>query len=122
MKSLKITLYVIAAYLTIIGALYLFFPGTAETAFQITLSDRGTAMLHGFGNLIMAFLIYTTAANLDVYGRLVRVFQVFAAGETLIFVYQLTSGMHTFAEVGPPTIIWGIFTVLLFAFGRQSKA
>ena len=119
MKSLKITMYVVMAYLTIIGALYLFFPGTAETAFKITLSDRGTAMLHGFGNLIMAYLIYTTAANLDVYGKLVRVFQVFALGETLIFIYQLISGMYTFAEVGPPTIIWGVFTVLLFAFGRN---
>ena len=49
MKSLKITLYVIAVYLTIIGALYLFAPGVAEKAFQITLSDRSTAMLHGFG-------------------------------------------------------------------------
>jgi hypothetical protein len=119
MKSLKITMYVVTAYLTIIGALYLFFPGTAETAFKITLSDRGTAMLHGFGNLIMAYLIYMTAANLDSYRRLVPAFQAFAAGETLIFVYQLTSGMHTFAEVGPPTIIWGIFTVLLFVFGRN---
>ena len=121
MKSLKISMYVITAYLTIIGALYLFFPETAETAFQITLSDRGTAMLHGFGNLIMAFLIYTTAANLEVYGSLVRVFQVFALGEALIFVYQLSSGMHTFAEVGPPTIIWAIFAALLFTFGRVKK-
>lgn len=119
MKSLKITMYVIVAYLTIIGALYLFFPGTAEKAFQITLSDRGTAMLHGFGNLIMAVLIYTTVANLDTYDKLVRVYQVFAFGETLIFAYQLISGMYTFAEVGPPTIIWAIFTVLLFVFGRN---
>lgn len=119
MKSLKITLYLIAFYLTIIGALYLFFPGTAETAFKVTLSDRGTAMLHGFGNLIMAFLIYTTASNLDKYDKLVRVYQAFAFGETLIFVYQLISRMYTFAEVGPPTIIWAVFTVLLFAFGRK---
>ena len=119
MKSLKITMYVITVYLTIIGALYLFFPGIAETAFKITLSDRSTAMLHGFGNLIMAYLIYTIAANLDSYRRLVPAFQAFAAGETLIFVYQLASGMHTFAEVGPPTIIWAVFTVLLFVFGRN---
>jgi len=119
MKSLKITMYVVTAYLTIIGAFYLFFPGTAETAFKITLSDRSTAMLHGFGNLIMAYLIYTTATNLDTYRKLVPAFQAFAAGETLIFVYQLTSGMHSFAEVGPPTIIWAIFTVLLFIFGRN---
>lgn len=119
MKSLKITMYVLVAYLTIIGALYLFLPGIAETAFKITLSDRGTAMLHGFGNLIIAYLAYTIAANLDTYGKLVRTYQGFALGETLIFVYQLTSGMHTFAEVGPPTIIWAVFTVLLFVFGRM---
>ena len=119
MKSLKITLYVISFYLIVIGALYLFAPGIAETVFQVTLSDRSTAMLHGFGDLIMAFLAITIASNLEKYRKLVRVYQVFAAGETLIFAYQLISGMYTFAEVGPPTIIWGIFTVLLFVFGRK---
>jgi len=119
MKSLKITLYMITFYLTIIGMLYMLFPDVAENTFHITLSDRGTAMLHGFGNLVMAFLAYTIASNLDAYRKLVSLFQVFAAGETLIFAYQLISGMYTFAEVGPPTIIWGIFTVLLFVFGRK---
>jgi len=95
------------------------FPDTAETVFKISLSDRGTAMLHGFGVLIMAYLAYLTASNLDMHRNLVRVFQVFALGETVIFAYQLTSGMHTFAEVGPPTIIWAIFTVLLFVFGKS---
>jgi hypothetical protein len=119
MKALKTTMYIMVAYLTIIGVMYLLLPGTFETALKVSLPDRGTAMLHGFGNLIMAFLIYTTASNLEVYGKLVRVFQVFALGETLIFIYQLISGMNTFAEVGPPTIIWAIFTVLLFVFGRK---
>lgn len=119
MRSFKIIMYVIAVYLTLIGSLYLFFPGTAEMAFGITLSDRGTAMLHGFGNLVMAFLAYTTASNLDAYRKLVLVFQAFAAGETLIFAFQLLTGMHTFAEVGPPTIIWAVFTVLLLVFGRN---
>jgi len=118
MKSLKITLYVIAVYLTIIGVLYLFLPNIAEMALQVSLPDRGTTMLHGFGDLIMAFLAYTITSNLEAYGKLVRLYQVFALGETLIFAYQVTSGMHTFAEVGPPMIIWGIFTVLLFVFGR----
>lgn len=67
MKALKIVMYVVVAYLTIIGSLYLFFPDTAENAFGIALSDRSTAMLHGFGNPVMAFLIYTTAANLENY-------------------------------------------------------
>lgn len=119
MKSLKITLYVIAAYLTLIGVLYLFAPGVAEKAFQITLSDRGTAMLHGFGDLIMAYLAIMIATNLEAYQKLARLYKVFSAGETLIFAYQLFSGMYTFAEVGPPMIIWGIFTVLLFIFGRN---
>lgn len=119
MKTLKIILYIVAVYLTLIGILYLFFPGVAETAFGITLSDRSTAMLHGFGDLVLAFLAIITASNLQAYSRLVTVFQVFAAGETLIFLYQLLSGMHTFAEVGPPTIIWAIFTLLLVVFGRN---
>lgn len=119
MKALKIVMYIVVAYLTIIGSLYLFFPDTAETAFGITLSDRSTAMLHGFGNLVMAFLIYLTASNLETYRKLVTVFQVFAAGEAVIFTFQLMSGMYTFPQVGPPMIIWAVFTVLLFIFGRN---
>ena len=119
MKALKIVMYVVVAYLTIIGSLYLLFPDTAENAFGIALSDRGTAMLHGFGNLVMALLIYLTASNLETYRKLVTVFQVFAAGEAVIFAFQLMSGMYTFPQVGPPMIIWTVFTVLLFIFGRN---
>jgi hypothetical protein len=119
MKALKIMMYVVVAYLTVIGSLYLFFPDAAENAFGITLSDRSTAMLHGFGNLIMAFLIHLTASNLEAYRKLVTVFQIFAAGEAVIFAFQLLSGMHTFAQVGPPTIIWTVFAVLLFVFGKN---
>lgn len=119
MKALKIVLYVVTVYLTVIGSLYLFFPDTAENAFGIALTDRGTAMLHGFGNLVMAFLVYLTVSNLDAYRKLVTVFQVFAAGEALIFAFQVFSGMYTFAQVGPPMIIWTIFAILLFVFGRK---
>jgi hypothetical protein len=119
MKALKIVMYVIVAYLTIIGSLYLFFPNTAENAFGITLSDRSTAMLHGFGNLVMAFLMHLTASNLETYRKLVTVFQVFAVGEAFIFAFQLLSGMYTFAQVGPPMIIWTVFAILLFVFGRN---
>ena len=119
MKALKIMMYVVVTYMTVIGALYLFFPGIAENAFGITLSDRGTAMLHGFGNLVMAYLIYLTASNMEPYRKLVTVFQIFSAGEALIFAFQWLSGMYTFAQVGPPMIIWTVFTVLLFIFGRN---
>lgn len=119
MNALKIMLYVVAVYLTLIGSLYLFFPGVAENAFGISLSDRSTAMLHGFGNLVMAFMMYMTASNLETYRKLVTVFQVFAAGEALIFAYQWLSGMYAFAQVGPPMIIWAVFSGLLFVFGRR---
>ena len=119
MKSLKILLYVITVYLILIGGLYLLFPDFAESALQITLSDRGTAMLHGFGDLIMAFLAYTIARNLEQYRQLVRVFQIFGIGETIIFAYQLFSGLYTFAEVGPPMIIWGVLSLLLLLFDRN---
>ena len=119
MKAIKIMMYVVMAYLTLIGVLYLFFPGIAENAFGVTLSDRGTAMLHGFGNLVMAYLIYLTASNLETYRKLVAVFQFLAAGEALIFAYQWLSGMYTFAQVGPPMVIWAVFTILLFVFGRK---
>lgn len=119
MKALKILMYVVVAYLTVIGSLYLFLPDVAEKVFGIALSDRSTAMLHGFGNLVMAILIYMTASNLEAYHKLVPVFQVFAAGEAIIFAFQLLSGMYTFAQAGPPMIIWTLFAVLLFIFGRN---
>lgn len=122
MKSLRIIMYVLVAYLFVIGSLYLFFPNTAEAAFGLVLSDRSTAMLHGFGNLVMALLIYMIASNLETYSKLVPVFQAFAAGEALIFAFQLLSGMHMFAEVGPPAIIWAVFAILLFASGRNQTA
>jgi len=119
MKALKIMMYVVVTYLTVIGTLYFLFPGIAENAFGITLSDRGTAMLHGFGSLVMAYLIYLTASNLETYRKLVTIFQIFTLGEALIFAFQLFSGMYTFSQVGPPTMIWTVFTVLLFIFGRK---
>ena len=119
MKSLKILLYVIAVYLIFIGSLYMLFPNFAESILQITLSDRSTAMVHGFGNLVMAFLAITIAGNLEKYNHMVRVFQVFAIGEAIIFGYQILSGMHTFAEVGPPLVIWGVLSVLLVLFDRK---
>jgi len=65
---------------------------------------------------------YMIASNLETYRKLVPVFQAFAAGEALIFAFQLLSGMHTFAEVGPPTIIWAVFMTLLLVFGRNRPA
>jgi hypothetical protein len=120
MKSLKINLYVLTGYLTIVGVLYLFLPEIGEQIFQTTLPDRITSMLHGFGTLMIAYLVVMVAGKLETYRPLLRLIQVFAVGEGLIFAFTVLAGMATFAQVGPPLIIWSVFAVLLFVFERNS--
>jgi hypothetical protein len=49
---------------------------------------------------------------------LVWVFIFEQAGHVLVFVYLLSTGVQTFAQVGPPLIIAAIFLILLWLFRR----
>ena len=40
-------------------------------------------------------------------------------GHILVFLYQIITGIATFAQGGPPLIISIIFTVLLLVFSRK---
>lgn len=120
MKALRNTLLALAAYMTVVGALFLFAPRVAETAFNTSLPDAALTMLYGQVVLVIAFMAYLVSTNVSAYAKLVWAFIFAEAGHVLIFAWQLMSGIATFAQVGPPMIIAVIFTVLLFVFKGRS--
>jgi len=122
MKGLRVVLLIQAVYLTVIGALFLFAPKIAETAFSTSLPDAALTPLYGQVVLTLALTSFLIASDVQAYVKLVWAFIFEQIGHILIFGYQLTSGIATFAQVGPPMIIAVIFLVLLLYFIRQGKA
>ncbi len=118
-QSLRITLYVIAAWLLILGALFLFAPTIAEQMMSTTLPDKALNMLYGQVMLTFAYVAFLAARGGDALVKLSRVVLVLTTGHVVVFGYQLATGMSSFAQAGPPLIINAIFTVLLFLFRRD---
>lgn len=120
-KKLQITLYVIAVYLTILGILFLFLPGTAGKVMSASLPDAALTMLYGQLTLTFAYLAFLAARGGDDVSILSRLVLVLTAGHVLIFGYQLGTGMMNFAQAGPPLIVNAVFTTLLFFFRKDEK-
>lgn len=118
-KKLQITLYVVAAYLTVFGILFLFLPSIAEKVLSTTLPDAALNMLYGQLTLTFAFIAFLAAAGGDGLRKLSLIILVLTAGHVVIFGYQLGTGVLNFAQAGPPLIINAIFTVLLFLFRKD---
>lgn len=118
-KKLQITLYVVAAYLTVFGTLFLFLPSVAEKVLSTTLPDAALNMLYGQLTLTFAFIAFLAAAGGDGLRKLSLIILVLTAGHVVIFGYQLGTGILNFAQAGPPLIINAIFTVLLFLFRKD---
>lgn len=121
-KKLEITLYVITAYLTIFGALFLFLPSVAEKVLSTSLPDAALNMLYGQLTLTFAYLAFLAARSGDGLGKLSRVILALTVGHVVIFGYQLGTGMLNFAQAGPPLIVNAIFTTLLFLFRKDIKS
>ena len=115
-KKLQILLWVITAYLTIFGVLFLFAPRVMETIMSTKLSDATLTLLYGQVVLTFAYVGYMAAQSGE--SRLSRAMLVLTTGHVLVFGYLLVSGMQGFAQVGPPLIINLIFTVLLFLWRK----
>lgn len=118
MKGLRWTLNVLGVYLAVLGVLFLFLPRVAESAFSISLTDRALTPLYGQVLLVIALTAFFVARDVARYARLVWVFIFEQAGHVLVFVYLLSTGVQTFAQVGPPLIIAAIFLILLWLFRR----
>jgi hypothetical protein len=120
-KRLQITLYVITAWLAVMGILFLFLPGVAEKVMSASLPDKVLTMLYGQVMLTLAFVAFLAARGGEGLSRLSMVILVLTIGHVIIFGYQLATGMSTFAQAGLPLIINAIFTILLFIFRKDIK-
>lgn len=118
-KKLQVTLYVIAAYLTVFGILFLFLPSVAEKVLSNKLPDAALNMLYGQLSLTFAYVAFLAARGGDGADKLSRVILALTTGHVVVFGYQLMTGMLNFAQAGPPLIINAIFTALLFLFRRE---
>jgi hypothetical protein len=117
-KKLQITLYVIAAYLTVFGILFLFLPSIAEKILSNKLPDVALNMLYGQLTLTFAYVAFLAARGGDGARKLSRITLALTTGHIIVFGYQLMTGMLNFAQAGPPLIINAIFTVLLLLFRK----
>ncbi len=115
-KRLQITLYVVMAWLGVLGLLFLFVPSAAEKVMSASLPDRVLTMLYGQVMLTLAYVAFLAAQGGEGLTRLSRVILILTAGHVVIFGYQLATGMSSLAQAGPPLIINLLFTVLLFLF------
>ena len=120
-KRLQITLYVIMAWLAVIGLLFLFFPSVAEKVMATALPDKALNMLYGQVALTFAYLAFLAARGGDGTYKLTRLLLVLTLGHVLVFGYQLATGMASFASAGVPLILNAIFTILVFLFRKDAK-
>ena len=121
-KRLQITLYVITAYLTVFGILFLFLPSVAEKIMSTSLPDAALHMLYGQLTITFAYTAFLATRGGDGAGKMSRVILALTTGHVVVFGYQLMTGVLNFAQAGPPLIINAIFTVLLFLFRKDIKA
>lgn len=122
MKRLRVTLYVQAVYLTILGLLFLFLPRVAEAAFNTTLSDPALTPIYGQVVLTVALIAYLAASDIEKHLKIIWGFIFEQIGHILVFGYLILSGIQTFAQVGPPLIIAVIFLILFWVFYQQAKS
>jgi hypothetical protein len=115
-NKLRVTFYVIAAYLVVFGLLFLFTPSMAAKVLSTSLPDVALNMLYGQLSLTFAFAAFLAARSGE--QNLWRLILALTGGHVIIFGYQLISGMLGFAQAGPPLIINLIFTVCLFLFRK----
>ena len=118
-KRLQITLYVIMAYLTVFGFLFLFLPSVAEKVLNNKLPDAALNMLYGQLTLTFAYVAFLAARGGDGLSKLSRVILALTTGHVVVFGYQLGVGVLNFSQAGPPLIFNAIFTVLLFLFRKD---
>ena len=117
-QRLQWTLNIPGVYLTILGVLFLFLPGVAETAFSTSLPDPALTPLYGHVLLVIALMAFLVARDVEKHGTLVWAFIFEQAGHLLVFLYLLVTGTQTFVQVGPPLVVAFIFLVLLLIFRR----
>jgi hypothetical protein len=118
-RQLQITLYVIAAYLTLFGMLFVFAPSVFERITQTTLPDAKLTLLYGQYTLTFAYVAFMAAKEKDATSTLSLTILILMAGNAVVFAYLLMTGREGFHQVGPPLIVNSVLTLLLFLFRKE---
>ncbi|MFM2135719.1 MAG: hypothetical protein RL021_1119 [Bacteroidota bacterium] len=107
----RILLYVITAYLTFLGVMFLLAPDTFASMMKLeSLPDKVLNILYGQVMLTFAYVGYMAASSGE--SRVSRALLALTVGHVIVFGYLLGSGMQSFEQVGPPMIINLLFSVL----------
>src|SRR5262249_38382625 len=109
-KKLQVTLYVIAAYLSFFGTLFVFAPHAFEQMTQSTLPDAKLTILYGQYTLTFAYVAFTTARERDASNKLFRTVFVLTVGHVVVFGYLLATGAQRLPQAGPPLIVNSVLT------------
>jgi hypothetical protein len=116
-NKLKTLLYVITAYLMLLGGMFLFAPSTLAVVLKAgELPDKVLNILYGQVLLTFAYVGYMAASGGD--SRLSRAVLALTAGHVIVFSFLIGSGMQTFEQAGPPLILNGIFASLLLLWRK----
>ncbi|MFM2207351.1 MAG: hypothetical protein RL213_1326 [Bacteroidota bacterium] len=116
-NKLKILLYAITLYLTVLGVMFLFAPSTLAVVLKAgELPDKVLNILYGQVLLTFAYVGYMAASGGD--SRLSRAVVALTAGHVLVFSFMIGQGLQTFEQAGPPLILNAVFTSLLLLWRK----
>jgi hypothetical protein len=119
-KKLRITLYLVTAYLALFGVLFLLAPSVASRLTH-TMHDPTLDLLYGQYTLTFAFVAFMAARASQAASKLSLAILVLTAGHVVVFGYLVLSGIQGFAQAGPPLVANSVLTVLLFLFRKTTK-
>jgi hypothetical protein len=88
-KRLQITLYVVTAYLTVFGILFIFLPRVAEIVLATSLPDAALNMLYGQLTLTFAYVAFLAARGDDGLSKLSRVILALTTGHVVVLSTNL---------------------------------
>ena len=115
---LRITLYVIAAYMVSFGMLFMFAPGVAERITESRLPDPTLNLLYGLYALILGCVAFMAARENETATKLSLTVLMTTAGHVAVFGYLLLSGTRSFPQVAVPLVVNLTLTALLVLFRR----
>jgi hypothetical protein len=119
-KKLRITLYLVTAYLALFGVLFLLAPSVASRLTH-TMHDPTLDLLYGQYTLTFAFVALMAARASQAASKLSLAILVLTAGHVVVFGYLVLSGIQGFAQAGPPLVANSVLTVLLFLFRKTTN-
>lgn len=117
-NRLKILLYVITAYLTFLGCMFLFAPSTFAAMMKVAeMPDKVLNILYGQVMLTFAYVGYMAASSGE--ARLSRAILALTLGHVIVFGYLMGSGLQSFEQAGPPAIMNGLFSFFLLLWRNK---